>query len=41
MTLGASRQRLTSLVDAFAGRRLVVAGDYVLDRFLYGHPKRN
>ena len=40
MTLGASRQRLTSLVDAFAGRRLVVAGDYVLDRFLYGHPKR-
>jgi rfaE bifunctional protein kinase chain/domain len=35
-----SRQRLVSLVDSFASRRLVVAGDYVLDRFLYGHPKR-
>lgn len=40
MTLGVARQRLIRLVDAFAGRRLVVAGDYVLDRFLYGHPKR-
>ena len=40
MTVAVSRQRLSSLVDAFAGRRLVVAGDYVLDRFLYGHPKR-
>jgi rfaE bifunctional protein kinase chain/domain len=28
------------LVGAFAGRRIVVAGDYVLDRFVFGHPKR-
>jgi rfaE bifunctional protein kinase chain/domain len=35
-----SRGRLLSLVDGFAGRRLVVAGDFVLDRFVYGHPKR-
>jgi rfaE bifunctional protein kinase chain/domain len=35
-----SRGRLLSLVDSFAGRRLVVAGDFVLDRFVYGHPKR-
>jgi len=34
------RKRLLSVIDGFAGRRLVVAGDYVLDRFLYGHPKR-
>src|SRR5262249_37568677 len=34
------RKRLLSVIDACAGRRLVVAGDYVLDRFLYGHPKR-
>ncbi len=27
-------------MDGLAGRRLVVAGDFVLDRFLYGHPKR-
>ena len=40
MTLRAPRKRLLSLIDGFAGRRLVVAGDYVLDRFLYGHPKR-
>ena len=40
MSFDISRQRLSSLIDAFAGRRLVVAGDYVLDRFLYGHPKR-
>src|SRR5262249_26964461 len=40
VTLPVSRPRLLSLIDAFAGRRLVVAGDYVLDRFLYGHPKR-
>lgn len=37
---GASRDRLLELVSRFAGRRLVVAGDYVLDRFVYGHPKR-
>jgi rfaE bifunctional protein kinase chain/domain len=35
-----SRQRLRALIDAFSGRRLVVAGDFVLDRFVYGHPKR-
>ncbi len=34
------RDRLVALVSSFAGRRLVVAGDYVLDRFVYGHPKR-
>jgi rfaE bifunctional protein kinase chain/domain len=36
----ASRERLLALLSRFAGRRLVVAGDYVLDRFVYGHPKR-
>jgi rfaE bifunctional protein kinase chain/domain len=35
-----SRQRLLELIRGFAGRRMVVAGDFVLDRFLYGHPKR-
>jgi len=34
------RGRLIGLVDRFAGHRLVVAGDFVLDRFVYGHPKR-
>jgi len=34
------RDRLIALVSSLAGRRLVVAGDYVLDRFVYGHPKR-
>jgi rfaE bifunctional protein kinase chain/domain len=38
--LPVARQRLLALVDGLAGRRLVVAGDFVLDRFLYGHPKR-
>ena len=40
VTRGVSRERLLALVSSFAGRRLVVAGDYVLDRFIYGHPKR-
>ncbi|HEV8118740.1 MAG TPA: bifunctional ADP-heptose synthase, partial [Thermoanaerobaculia bacterium] len=40
MTPRAPRNRLLAVIDAFAGCRLVVAGDYVLDRFLYGHPKR-
>lgn len=40
MPLPVARGRLLELVDSLAGRRLVVAGDYVLDRFLYGHPKR-
>jgi D-glycero-beta-D-manno-heptose-7-phosphate kinase len=35
-----SRERLLALLPAFAGKRLVVAGDCVLDRFVYGHPKR-
>jgi len=35
-----TRNRLIALVSSLAGRRLVVAGDYVLDRFVYGHPKR-
>ncbi len=35
-----ARERLLSLLPALEGRRLAVAGDYVLDRFLYGHPKR-
>jgi D-glycero-beta-D-manno-heptose-7-phosphate kinase len=34
------RDRLLALIDRFSGRRLVVAGDFVLDRFVYGHPKR-
>lgn len=40
MTRNVPKERLLSLVPALAGRRLVVAGDYVLDRFIYGHPKR-
>ncbi len=40
MPFAVPRGRLLALVDSFAGRRLVVAGDFVLDRFLYGHPKR-
>jgi rfaE bifunctional protein kinase chain/domain len=40
LTSTPTRERLLALVDAFAGRRLVVAGDYVLDRFVYGYPKR-
>jgi D-glycero-beta-D-manno-heptose-7-phosphate kinase len=35
-----ARARLRELVPSLAGRRIVVAGDYVLDRFVYGHPKR-
>lgn len=34
------KERLLALVNSFAGRRLLVAGDYVLDRFVFGHPKR-
>jgi rfaE bifunctional protein kinase chain/domain len=40
MTLPVSKERLLALVSSFAGRRLLVAGDYVLDRFVFGHPKR-
>jgi rfaE bifunctional protein kinase chain/domain len=35
-----TKERLRALVAGFAGRRIAVAGDYVLDRFVYGHPKR-
>ena len=40
MTPRVSKDRLRTLVSGFAGRRIAVAGDYVLDRFVYGHPKR-
>ena len=40
MPFAVARDRLRALVDSLAGRRLVVAGDFVLDRFVYGHPKR-
>jgi rfaE bifunctional protein kinase chain/domain len=40
VTGGATRERLLALIGSLAGRRVVVAGDYVLDRFVYGHPKR-
>ncbi|MGH9398721.1 MAG: bifunctional heptose 7-phosphate kinase/heptose 1-phosphate adenyltransferase [Thermoanaerobaculia bacterium] len=40
MTLRVSKDRLLELIQGFTGRRIVVAGDYVLDRFVYGHPKR-
>jgi rfaE bifunctional protein kinase chain/domain len=34
------RSRLLSIVDRFAGQRIAVAGDFVLDRFVHGLPKR-
>lgn len=40
MTLPVPKERLLSLVSSFRGKRIVVAGDYVLDRFIYGYPKR-
>jgi D-glycero-beta-D-manno-heptose-7-phosphate kinase len=40
VTPSAARERLLSLVASLAGHRLVVAGDYVLDRYIFGHPKR-
>ncbi|HEV8609678.1 MAG TPA: bifunctional ADP-heptose synthase [Thermoanaerobaculia bacterium] len=40
MSLAVPKERLLALVSSFAGRRLLVAGDYVLDRFVFGHPKR-
>ena len=40
MTRRVPRERLAALVPRFEGRRLAVAGDYVLDRFVFGHPKR-
>lgn len=35
-----ARRRLHEIVDQFAGRRVVVYGDLVLDRFVLGTPKR-
>ncbi|MEO8430335.1 MAG: PfkB family carbohydrate kinase [Acidobacteriota bacterium] len=40
MTPRVSRARLLALLPALEGRRVAVGGDFVLDRFLYGHPKR-
>ena len=40
MPFEVARRRLLALVPSLAGRRIVVAGDFVLDRFVYGHPKR-
>ena len=40
MPFHVARSRLLALVPSLAGRRIVVAGDFVLDRFVYGHPKR-
>lgn len=40
MTPRVSRDRLAALLPRFEGLRLAVAGDYVLDRFVFGHPKR-
>ena len=40
MPFDVARRRLLALVPSLAGRRIVVAGDYVLDRFVYGHPRR-
>jgi D-glycero-beta-D-manno-heptose-7-phosphate kinase len=40
VSFAVGRQRLLSLIPRFQGRRIVVAGDFVLDRFVYGHPKR-
>jgi rfaE bifunctional protein kinase chain/domain len=40
MGLAVLRDRLITLVSGLPGHRLAVAGDYVLDRFVYGHPKR-
>ena len=40
MNAAPTRERLLALTASFAGRRLVVVGDFVLDRFVFGHPKR-
>jgi rfaE bifunctional protein kinase chain/domain len=34
------RERLLSLVDAFAGRRVLVVGDLIADEFIYGQVSR-
>src|SRR6516162_621611 len=40
MTLPVGKKRLLSLIPELSGRRIAVAGDFVLDRFVFGHPKR-
>jgi rfaE bifunctional protein kinase chain/domain len=40
VSFGVSRRRLLELLPALSGRQILVAGDFVLDRFVYGHPKR-
>jgi rfaE bifunctional protein kinase chain/domain len=40
MAFDVARDRLLGLVASFCGRRVAVAGDFVLDRFVYGHPRR-
>ncbi len=35
-----ARDRLLSLIEAFAGRPVLMVADLVLDRYLYGAPKR-
>ncbi|HEX9493219.1 MAG TPA: PfkB family carbohydrate kinase, partial [Thermoanaerobaculia bacterium] len=35
-----ARERLLQLTEAMKGRRIVVYGDIVADRFVYGTPKR-
>src|SRR5262249_5226466 len=37
---GGVNARLRALVDAFAGKTLVVAGDLITDEYLYGKPAR-
>jgi len=40
MHFPASRSRLDEIIGRFDGRRIVIAGDFVLDRFVHGLPKR-
>jgi rfaE bifunctional protein kinase chain/domain len=40
MSLPVAKKRLLSLIPELSGRRIAVAGDFVLDRFIFGHPKR-
>jgi rfaE bifunctional protein kinase chain/domain len=37
---GHSPARAAALLDAMSGRRILVAGDYLLDRYVYGSPAR-
>src|SRR5262249_59300466 len=37
---GGVNSRLRALVDAFAGKTLVVVGDLITDEYLYGKPAR-